>query len=189
MPHPLRATIQTAALRHNLGRLRDAAAGVKLWAVVKANAYGHGIDRVYDALRDADGFALLDIAEAERIRALGWFGPILLLEGAFDAEDLQHCTRLKLWPVVHDTAQIDMLAVHKATRPLRVFLKVNSGMNRLGFAPHKVCAAWHRLDELAQVGDISLSRTSRNQIGKKHPRSCAQLLDVQPIYVLANVLE
>ena len=75
MPRPILATIHTAALRHNLARVRKSALDAKVWAVVKANAYGHGIERVFDGLRGADGFALLDLAEAERVRALGWRGP------------------------------------------------------------------------------------------------------------------
>jgi alanine racemase len=89
MPRPILATIHTAALAHNLGVARAAAPDAKVWAVVKANAYGHGIERVFDALRSADGFALLDLAEAQRLRALDWRGPILLLEGCFDARDLE----------------------------------------------------------------------------------------------------
>ena len=156
MPRPISATIHTGALRHNLDRMRRAVPDAKVWAVVKANAYGHGIERVYDALRAADGFALLDLAEAERVRALGWRGPILLLEGVFEARDLELCSRLDLWHTVHCSEQIDMLAAHKTTRPHRVFLKMNSGMNRLGFTPDRYRAAWARLDALPQVDEISL---------------------------------
>ena len=106
-----------------------------MWAVVKANAYGHGIERAFDGLRGADGFALLDLAEAERVRALGWRGPVLLLEGCFEPRDLELCSRLNLWHTVHREAQIDWLAAHKTQQPHRVFLKLNSGMNRLGFTP------------------------------------------------------
>ncbi|MBU3738509.1 MAG: alanine racemase [Rhodoferax sp.] len=156
MPRPIQATIHTAALRANLQRARQAAPESRLWAVVKANAYGHGIERVYDGLRGADGFALLDLDEAERLRALGWRGPILLLEGVFEPRDLELCSRLGLWHTVHCDAQIDMLAAHKTHVPHRVFLKMNSGMNRLGFAPQRLRAAWNRLDALPQVDEISL---------------------------------
>ena len=88
MPRPIEALIHSGALANNIGRARAASPDARLWAVVKANAYGHGIERVFEALRDADGFALLDLAEAERVRALGWRGPILLLEGAFEPRDL-----------------------------------------------------------------------------------------------------
>jgi alanine racemase len=156
MPRPILATIHTAALRHNLARAQAAAPDAKVWAVVKANAYGHGIERVFDGLRAADGFALLDLDEAQRLRNLGWRGPILLLEGVFDARDLELCSRLSLWHTVHCTEQIDMLAAHKTNAPHRVFLKMNSGMNRLGFKPESYRSAWTRLNALPQVDEISL---------------------------------
>jgi len=155
MPRPIQATIHTAALHHNLDRARRAAPDALVWAVVKANAYGHGIERVFDALRSADGFALLDLAEAERVRALGWRGPILLLEGVFEPRDLELCSRLGLWHAVHCDEQIDWLAAHKTQAPHRVFLKMNSGMNRLGFTPERYRAAWARLNALTQVDEIS----------------------------------
>jgi len=156
MPRPIQATIHTEALRHNLARVRAAAPDAKVWGVVKANAYGHGIERVFEGLRGADGFALLDLQEAERVRALGWRGPILLLEGAFEARDLELCSRLNLWHTVHCSEQIDMLATHKTHQPHRVFLKMNSGMNRLGFMPQHYRAAWTRLNALPQVDEISV---------------------------------
>jgi len=156
MPRPIQATIHTEALRANLARLRAAAGDARVWSVVKADAYGHGIERVYESFRGADGFALLDLAEAQRVRDLGWRGPVLLLEGAFEARDLEWCSRLSLWHTVHCEEQIDMLAVHKTHAPHRVFLKMNSGMNRLGFAPQAFRAAWTRLNALPQVDEITL---------------------------------
>lgn len=155
MPRPIQALIDPQAIRHNLARVRAAAGDAYVWAVVKANAYGHGIERVFDAMRGADGFALLDLGEAERVRALGWRGPILLLEGVFEARDLELCSRLGLWHTVHCDEQIDMLASHKTHAPHRVFLKMNSGMNRLGFTPDRYRAAWARLNALTQVDEIS----------------------------------
>jgi alanine racemase len=156
MPRPILATIHTGALRHNLERVRAAVPDARVWGVVKANAYGHGIERVFEGLRGVDGFALLDLAEAERVRALGWRGPILLLEGVFEPRDLELCSRLNLWHAVHCSEQIDMLAMHKTHQPHRVFLKINSGMNRLGFSPTAFRAAWTRLSALPQVDEISL---------------------------------
>lgn len=156
MPRPIQATIHTEALRHNLARVRAAVPDARVWGVVKANAYGHGIERAFEGLRGADGFALLDLAEAERVRALGWRGPILLLEGVFESRDLELCSRLNLWHAVHCDEQIDMLATHKTHQPHRVFLKMNSGMNRLGFGPQRLRAAWTRLNALPQVDEISL---------------------------------
>ena len=156
MPRPIQATIHVDALRHNLARLRAAAPDARVWGVLKADAYGHGIERVWEGLRGADGFALLDLHEAGRVRALGWRGPILLLEGVFEPRDLELCSRLALWHTVHCDEQIDMLAAHKTHQPHRVFLKLNSGMNRLGFTPRRYRSAWTRLAALPQVGEISL---------------------------------
>ncbi|MEO7244950.1 MAG: alanine racemase [Rubrivivax sp.] len=156
MPRPIEAVVHRSALAHNLRRARAAAPDARVWAVVKANAYGHGIERAFDGLRAADGFALLDLAEAERVRALGWRGPVLLLEGCFEPRDLELCSRLDLWHTVHCEAQIHWLAAHKTQRPHRVYLKLNSGMNRLGFAPDAYRTAWARLDALPQVDEVTL---------------------------------
>ena len=156
MPRPIEALIHTAALAHNIRRARQAGGDARVWAVVKANAYGHGIERAFEGLRSADGFALLDLHEAERVRALGWRGPILLLEGCFEPRDLELCSRLGLWHAVHCNQQIDWLAAHKTQQAHRVFLKMNSGMNRLGFKPEAYRSAYARLDALPQVDEISL---------------------------------
>lgn len=156
MPRPIEALIHPDAVAHNLAVARAATPDAKLWAVVKANAYGHGIERVYPGLQAADGIALLDLAEAERVRALGWRKPVLLLEGVFEARDLELCSRLNLWHAVHHDQQIDWLGAHKTHQPHRVFLKLNSGMNRLGFAPSAFRSAWARLNALPQVDEISL---------------------------------
>lgn len=175
VPRPILATIHPAALRHNLERVRRATVDARVWAVVKANAYGHGIERVFDGLRAADGFALLDLAEAARVRALGWRGPVVLLEGVFEPRDLELCSRLDLWHAVHCDAQIDMLAAHKTQVPQRVFLKMNSGMNRLGFTPERFRAAWTRLNALPQVDEISLMTHFSDADG---PRGVADALAI-----------
>ena len=109
MPRPIEAIVHRDALAANLEVARRAAAGARVWAVVKADAYGHGIERVFDGLRGADGFALLDLQEAERVRALGWRGPVLLLEGVFEPRDLELCSRLNLWHAVHCASRSDLL--------------------------------------------------------------------------------
>ena len=156
MPRPIEALVHTEALAHNIGRARDCAPDARVWAVVKANAYGHGIERAFEGLRSADGFAMLDFDEAQRIRDLGWRGPILMLEGCFEQRDLELCSRLDLWHAVHCEQQIDWLAEHKTHTPHRVFLKLNSGMNRLGFTPTAFRGARARLEQLPQVDEISL---------------------------------
>ena len=156
MSRPIHSTIHYAALQHNLRLIQSKAPSAKVWAVIKANAYGHGIENVFDALRGADGFALLDLSEAEKLRALGWRGPVLLLEGVFEPRELELCSRLGLWHTVHNEEQIQMLAAHKTQQGHRIFLKLNSGMNRLGFDPTRFRSIWTRLNSMHQVEEISL---------------------------------
>ena len=156
MPRPIHALMHTQAMRHNLAQVRQAASDARVWAVVKARAYGHGLANAFHGFRAADGFAVLDLEEAQTLRSLDWRGPILLLEGVFEQRDLEWCSRLDLWHVVHTESQIDMLSRHKTQVPQRVFLKMNTGMNRLGLAPERFRSAWARLNALPQVDEISL---------------------------------
>lgn len=156
MPRPIQAFIHSHALTHNLQHIRQVHPDARIWSVIKANAYGHGIEHVFDALKGTDGFAMLDLKEAQTIRNLGWRGPILLLEGVFAPRDLEVCSRLNLTHVIHCDEQIDWLAAHKTTTPHHVLLKMNSGMNRLGFTPQRYRSAWVRLNQLPQVDEIGL---------------------------------
>lgn len=175
MPRPIEATIHLPALRHNLSVAHQAVPDARVWAVLKANAYGHGVARVFDAVRAADGLAVLDLAEAQSLRELGWRGPILLLEGAFEPRDLEWCSRLDLWHVVHHEAQIDWLAQHKTHQGHHVYLKLNSGMNRLGFTTDAFRAAWARLQALNQVDQISLMTHFSDADG---PKGVDQQMDI-----------
>ena len=156
MPRPVLATIDLGALRHNLARAREEARGRFVWAVVKANAYGHGLERALRAFGAADGLALLDLDEARRARAAGWHKPILLLEGCFEAADLAICSDLDLTTVVHCGEQLEMLEHHRPARPVSVHLKLNTGMNRLGFKPQGAVQAYERLRGLATIRELTL---------------------------------
>lgn len=156
MPRPISATLSLSALTQNLNTIRGYAPHSKVWSVVKANGYGHGISRIWKSLSATDGFALLDFNEAVLLRESGWRGPILLLEGFFSAKDLAIVDKYRLTTAVHSEWQIKALADAQFTRPVDVYLKVNSGMNRLGFAPACAGAAWQQLRELKQVGEITL---------------------------------
>jgi alanine racemase len=156
MPRPIRAGLNLGALAHNLGVVRAAVTRAKVWAVVKANAYGHGLLRAASALRGADGFALLDLQEAARLREAGFAHPILLLEGVFEARDLETVDALHLTPVIHHLAQVEMLEQAALRRPLDVYLKCNTGMNRLGFSGSLVQLAHDRLKRLKQVKSVTL---------------------------------
>ncbi len=156
MPRPIRASFKLSALRHNLGVARRHAPHSKIWAVVKANAYGHGLVRVAQALAAADGYALLDLNEAVRLREAGFAQPILLLEGIFQPADLDIVDRYGLMLGVHDLEQILMLERARLTSQIAVWLKLNTGLNRLGFAGSRVRAAYSRLQASGKVASISL---------------------------------
>lgn len=156
MSRPIVATIHTAALRQNLAIVRQAAANSRVWSVVKANAYGHGIDRVWQSLSDTDGFALLNLEEAILLRERGWKKPILLLEGFFHRDELEIIDRYRLTTSVHSNWQIKAIAETRLSAPLDIYLKMNSGMNRLGFPPGQVNNAWQKLRELPGVGEMTL---------------------------------
>ena len=156
MPRPIRASFKLSALRHNLGVARRHAPKCKIWAVVKANAYGHGLERVAQALAGADGYALLDLNEAVRLREAGIAKPILLLQGIFRPADLAVADRYGLTLVVHDLEQILMLESTRLSSQIAVLLKLNTGMNRLGFAGRQVRSAFSRLEASGKVMAISL---------------------------------
>jgi alanine racemase len=157
MPRPIRATISSAALAHNLAIARSHAGAAKIWAVVKANAYGHGLMRAAAALRDADGFALLDFADAARVRDAGIDKPILMLEGFFKPEDIGLLLQHRLTPVIHNMEQVEMLGQpNSASGRLHVYLKVNSGMNRLGFGMDNLRLAWNALNDNPRVATVTL---------------------------------
>lgn len=156
MPRPIRASISLSALRHNLGVARRHAPASRIWAVVKANAYGHGLLRAAQALADADGYALLDLHEAVRLREAGISKPIVLLEGVFEPADVAIVDRYALTPVVHDTEQILMLERARLASQIAVLLKLNTGMNRLGFGGAQVRTAYSRLEASGKVATISL---------------------------------
>lgn len=154
MPRPIQAVIHGPALANNLQIARRHAPNSRVWAVVKANAYGHGIERVYEGLRQTDGFGLLDLDEAVRLRQLGWQGPVLLLEGFFKPEDLAIVEQYRLTTTVHCEEQLRMLELARLKGPTSVQLKINTGMSRLGFAPAAYRAAWERARAISGVGTI-----------------------------------
>lgn len=156
MPRPIRALVSRAAISHNLALACAKAPKAKVWAVVKANAYGHGLERVLPALSKADGIALLDLDEATRARASGYRLPILLLEGFFEAADLALVDHLRLTATVHSHRQLEMLEGARLKAPIDIYLKINSGMNRLGFRPADAKEVYQRLSRLGNVAGITL---------------------------------
>jgi len=143
-------------MSHNLEVARRHAGRARVWAVIKANAYGHGLQRAAAAMAAADGYAMLDFEEAIRLRLAGIDKPILLLEGFFSPQDLALVCEYRLTPVVHCAAQLEMLGKTALAAPIDAYLKVNSGMNRLGFALDGVRPAWNALEAHPQVRGVTL---------------------------------
>jgi alanine racemase len=153
---PARAVIDLQALRHNY-RLARESTRAKALAVVKANAYGHGAVRVAQALEDqANGFAVACIEEALELRAAGIHAPILLLEGFFEAAELALIVEHDLWFVVHSRWQLDAIEQAAIGKPLTVWLKLDTGMHRVGFQPAEYRAAYQRLLAGGKVAKIVL---------------------------------
>ncbi len=154
----MRATqvvIDLAALRHNLARARAASPGSRVLAAIKANGYGHGMLRVARALDDADGFGVACLAEAIQLREAGVTRPIVLLEGFFGADELEPIARHRFIPAIHNLAQLEQLEQARLPQPLTVWLKVDSGMHRLGFPLHQARAAWQRLHACPGVAEVA----------------------------------
>ncbi|HNA80908.1 MAG TPA: alanine racemase [Thiobacillaceae bacterium] len=156
MSRPLLARLDAAALAHNLAVARQAAPGAKILAVIKANGYGHGLLRVARALRAADGFAVLSIDEAAQLRGEGYTHPIALLEGFFHPDELPDIARLRLRPVIHRQDQAEILARARLEHKVDVFLKVDTGMHRLGLSPKRLADVLAVLRAAPQVGSLTL---------------------------------
>jgi alanine racemase len=144
----LRAVIDSAALRHNLGTIRAYAPGSKVMAVIKANAYGHGLVSTALALGDADAYAVARLEEGITLRAAGVRAPIVLLEGVFNAEQLAEAAHHRFELVVHDPLQVKLLEAHRDPRRFVIWIKMDTGMNRLGFRPESFGPALARLRAL-----------------------------------------
>lgn len=161
MPRPIQARIDLAALRHNYliakKHIYHSGRDTKAWAVVKANAYGHGLLRTARALDGVvDGFALLDLAEAVALRDAGFRQPILLLEGFFEPADLPVCAEYGLTTAVHRLEQLEMIRAARLTKPLPIYVKLNTGMNRLGFTLEQIPALRETLTDFPAVSSITL---------------------------------
>lgn len=157
MSRPSLARIDLSAMRDNYATARRLH-GQKVLAVLKADAYGHGAVRCAQALMGlSDGFAVAFLAEAVELRAAGITAPIVLLEGVFDAEELHDAARLALWVVVHQESQLRMLErAATLSNAMDVWLKMDSGMGRAGFAPSAMAAAFARLTACRAVREVVL---------------------------------
>ncbi|WP_298773271.1 alanine racemase [uncultured Shewanella sp.] len=149
-PFP-RAEISRSALQHNMKRLCEIAPSSQVMAVVKANGYGHGLLNVASCLDTADGFGLARLEEALILRSGGVKAKLLLLEGVFRTEDLYKLVEHDIETVVHHSSQLDMLEKVTLSSPVQVWLKIDSGMHRLGFTPEEFHLMYERLMQCDNV--------------------------------------
>lgn len=156
MTRPISAIIHSDALRHNLQVVRRHAPASRILAVIKANGYGHGMLRVAHALSEADGFAVLSLAEAVTLREAGFRQTLLMLEGLFDAAELPLAAQHRVTMVVHSEMQLRLLESASGIAPVDVFLKVNTGMNRLGVIAKDFRHFYDRLRACKTVNSITL---------------------------------
>jgi len=145
MSRPAKITINLTALQHNVQQVRAMAPKRAVMAMVKSNAYGHGLERIASALKDAEALGVACSEEGLILRAAGVKNPIVLMEGLFTAEELPHVTKNNFILVVHHVAQIDMLEKHHGNLPISIWLKIDTGMHRLGFDPSEVQTMYARL--------------------------------------------
>ncbi|GAB1825530.1 alanine racemase [Turicimonas sp. TL08] len=151
MSRPIEALIDKHALQHNIALLREKAGKRFMWSVVKADAYGHGLHGLLDTFELTDGLALLDVDEAVAVRNLGWKKPVLLIEGFFTYDDLPKVDRYGIETLVHSDWQIEDLKKFSFENKVRVHIKLNSGMNRLGFLPARAKAVKEELEKIPMV--------------------------------------
>ncbi|WDR80425.1 alanine racemase [Candidatus Purcelliella pentastirinorum] len=156
MSRPISITIDSTILKNNLSIIRKISFNSKLWAVVKSNAYGHGIRYIWKLLLDADGFALVELEDALFLRKIGYIKPILLLEGFFEKKELEIFDRYNLISCIHSEWQIDVLEHFNFSAPLDIYVKFNSGMNRFGFDLKDFLVIWNRLSSLKNVGNMTM---------------------------------
>lgn len=157
MSRPIRARIDLDALRHNLSVVRRHSGASRLWAVIKANGYGHGALRMATALAgQADGFGLVELDTALALRAADVREPILMMEGFYRADELPTFADNFLTPVLHSLRQIETFVAAELDACLPVYLKFNTGMNRLGLNPDELAEARRALAACRHVGTVTL---------------------------------
>lgn len=181
------ALIDRAALRHNLGIVRLTAPSSKIMAVIKANAYGHGLVPTAQALLSADAFGVARLKEGAALRAAGIGQQIVLLEGVFSHADLDVAARLSLEVVVHSFAQLQALETWQSSARLSVWCKIDTGMNRLGFRVDEFNAAWARLNACARVTKLRVMTHLSDADARDQPRTCEQVMRFEQLVRNLNV--
>ena len=153
MSRPLKALINPAAINTNIERVRHHVPGRKIIAVVKADAYGHGLRATLAGSSSADAFAVTSIEEAVQVREIDQKRPVILLEGFFEPQELELVERFRLWPILHSEEQLAQLCRARVRSKIHVWIKYDSGMNRLGFRDQELHNA---LNRVASVGHVTV---------------------------------
>jgi len=182
MSRPARALLSAQALKHNLSQVRRYAPNSRVMAVVKANAYGHGLPWAVSVLKEADGFGVASTEEGIAAReALGDDPrPICLLEGVFTIDEIGLAAAHRFETVVHTVPQLELLAQSAPSSPLTVWVKIDTGMHRLGFAAADAGAVIERLRGMAAVGEVRVMTHLANADGRKDPATKRQLKEFSP---------
>ena len=176
MKPPIRALVDTAALRHNLSRARATAPASRVMAVIKANGYGHGLVPVARALAPADGFAVARLDEGLALRNAGLTNPVLLLEGVFSPEQLASAAQQRLDVMVHSVEQLEMLEARAGGEVVSAWIKLDTGMNRLGFRAEQFADAYARLTRVGNVApDPTLVTHLANADDRRDAKTTEQL--------------
>ncbi len=181
------ATIDLGALKHNLSIVRKNAPHSKILAVIKANAYGHGLETVAKALVAADGFAVAHFEEAITLREIDKDKPIILLQGFADEVELALLLSHSIEPVIHSFYQIDILEKLELPDTTNVWLKIDTGMNRLGIAHLEMLTAWQRLNAIESLkGRVKIMSHFANADDKSHAGTEEQILLFQTLTMQCN---
>ncbi len=175
MSRPAKVVINLSALRHNFSRIRTLAPDSRVMAIVKADAYGHGLVRIAQSLEQADAFGVACLEEAGELRQAKIQQRIILLEGPYSGEELTKISQLGLDMVVHDLSQLEMLEQNQLNKPVCIWLKLDTGMHRLGFSPDLASQALARLEQSAGVKEIRLMTHLASANNREDPMTRKQL--------------
>jgi alanine racemase len=175
MSRPAKVVINLSALRHNFSRIRTLAPDSRIMAIVKADAYGHGLSHIAQSLENADAFGVACLEEARELRQANIKQRINLLEGPYAGEELVEISELGLDIVVHDISQVEMLEQSQLNRPIDVWLKIDTGMHRLGFLPDLVNDVILRLLQTNNVKDIRLMTHLASANDRDNPMTSEQI--------------
>lgn len=185
-----RAEIDGRAIADNTRAIKTHAGQHNLLGVIKADAYGHGMVRAAKAMNgEVDAFGVAFIDEALMLREAGIIKPIVLLEGTFSADELPICAHYNLQPVIHHQQQLDAILAAVLVRPLAVWLKIDTGLHRLGWAPEEVVAVYHALENSPQVGAITMMSHYANASDAEHHMNAQQDRIFEEVFALTPTIK